>query len=122
MEREPLPKLKSPIGVVAAGTSDLAVAEESAVTLELFGNNVRRIYDAGVAGLHRVLVETERLRECAAVIVVAGMEGALPSVVAGLIDKPVDRGSDQRRLRRKFRWPRRAPRHAQQLRGAAWRW
>ena len=89
MEREPLPKLKSPVGVVAAGTSDLAVAEEAAVTLELFGNNVRRIYDAGVAGLHRVLVETDRLRECAAVIVVAGMEGALPSVVAGLIDKPV---------------------------------
>ena len=89
MEREPLPKLKSPIGVVAAGTSDLAVAEEAAVTLELFGNNVRRIYDAGVAGLHRVLVETDRLRECAAVVVVAGMEGALPSVVAGLIDKPV---------------------------------
>ena len=89
MEREPLPKLKSPVGVVAAGTSDLAVAEEAAVTLELFGNHVRRIYDAGVAGLHRVLVETDRLRECAAVIVVAGMEGALPSVVAGLIDKPV---------------------------------
>lgn len=89
IEREPLPKLKLPVGVVAAGTSDLPVAEEAAVTLEIFGNNVERIFDAGVAGLHRLLVETDRVRRCAAVIVVAGMEGALPSVVAGLVDKPV---------------------------------
>ncbi|MGI8889669.1 MAG: nickel pincer cofactor biosynthesis protein LarB [Chthoniobacterales bacterium] len=89
IEREPVPKLKLPIAVVAAGTSDLPVAEEAAITLEIFGNRVERIYDAGVAGLHRLLVETERLRECAALIVVAGMEGALPSVVAGLVDKPV---------------------------------
>jgi NCAIR mutase (PurE)-related protein len=74
---------------VAAGTSDLPVAEEAAVTLEVFGNRVERIFDAGVAGLHRLLVETDRLRGCAAVIVVAGMEGALPSVVAGLVDKPI---------------------------------
>lgn len=89
IEREPLPKRKLPVAVVAAGTSDLPVAEEAAVTLEIFGNKVERVYDAGVAGLHRLLVETDRLRECAALIVVAGMEGALPSVVAGLADKPV---------------------------------
>ncbi len=89
IERESLPKLKSSVAVVAAGTSDLPVAEEAAVTLQLFGNKVERIYDAGVAGLHRLLVETDRLRDCAAIVVVAGMEGALPSVVAGLVDKPV---------------------------------
>ncbi len=89
MEREPLPQRPRPVGVVAAGTSDLPVAEEAAVTLEIFGNRVERVYDAGVAGLHRLLVETDRLRDCAALIVVAGMEGALPSVVAGLVDKPV---------------------------------
>ncbi len=89
IERSALPKLARSIGVIAAGTSDLPVAEEAAVTLEIFGNPVERIYDAGVAGLHRLLGETERLRECAALVVVAGMEGALPSVVAGLVDKPV---------------------------------
>ena len=89
IEHAPLAKLKLPVAVVAAGTSDLAVAEEAAVTLDIFGNEVLRIYDAGVAGLHRLLVETDRLRECAVLIVVAGMEGALPSVVAGLVDKPV---------------------------------
>ncbi|MEO5753963.1 MAG: nickel pincer cofactor biosynthesis protein LarB [Chthoniobacterales bacterium] len=89
MEREPLPKRKLPVAVVAAGTSDLPVAEEAAVTLEIFGNKVERVYDVGVAGIHRLLVETDRLRKCAALIVVAGMEGALPSVVAGLVDKPV---------------------------------
>ncbi len=89
IEREPLPKQKLAVAVVAAGTSDLPVAEEAAVTLEIFGNTVERIYDAGVAGLHRLLVETERLRQCAALVVVAGMEGALPSVVAGLVDRPV---------------------------------
>lgn len=89
IEREPLPKLARSVAVVAAGTSDLPVAEEAAVTLEIFGNSVERIYDAGVAGIHRLLVETDRLRTCAAIIVVAGMEGALPSVVAGLVDKPV---------------------------------
>ncbi len=89
IEREALPKQQAPVGVVAAGTSDLPVAEEAAVTLEIFGNRVERIFDAGVAGLHRLLIETDRLRECAAVVVVAGMEGALPSVVAGLVDKPV---------------------------------
>ncbi|MEO5719085.1 MAG: nickel pincer cofactor biosynthesis protein LarB [Chthoniobacterales bacterium] len=89
IEREALARLRLPVAVVAAGTSDLPVAEEAAVTLEIFGNRVERIYDAGVAGLHRLLIETDRLRNCAALIVVAGMEGALPSVVAGLVDKPV---------------------------------
>jgi pyridinium-3,5-biscarboxylic acid mononucleotide synthase len=89
IEHAPLARLKLPIAVVAAGTSDLPVAEEAAITLEIFGNNVERVYDAGVAGLHRLLVETDRLRECGAIIVVAGMEGALPSVVAGLVNKPV---------------------------------
>jgi hypothetical protein len=89
IERTPLPKRERSVAVVAAGTSDLPVAEEAAVTLEIFGNPVVRIYDAGVAGLHRLLVENDRLRECAVVIVVAGMEGALPSVIAGLVDKPV---------------------------------
>ena len=63
IEREPLAKRKFPIAVVAAGTSDLPVSEEAAITLEIFGNKVERIYDAGVAGLHRLLVETDRLRE-----------------------------------------------------------
>ena len=89
IERKALAKRRLSVAVVAAGTSDLPVAEEAAITLEILGNKVERIYDAGVAGLHRLLVETERLRECAVLIVVAGMEGALPSVVAGLVDKPV---------------------------------
>lgn len=89
VEREPLPKLAGTIGVVCAGTSDLPVAEEAAVTLAVFGNEVARITDVGVAGLHRLLAERERLAACHVLIVVAGMEGALPSVVAGLVDRPV---------------------------------
>jgi NCAIR mutase (PurE)-related protein len=75
--------------VVCAGTSDLPVAEEAAVTAEVMGNTVERLYDVGVAGLHRLLSEHERLRAARVLIVVAGMEGALPSVVAGLVDAPV---------------------------------
>jgi len=77
------------VGVVCAGTTDLPVAEEAAVTLEAFGQVVVRVTDVGVAGLHRLLGELECLRECGVLIVVAGMEGALPSVVAGLVDRPV---------------------------------
>lgn len=77
------------VGVVCAGTSDLPVADEAAVTLESFGQRVERITDVGVAGLHRLLGEEKRLRACGVLIVVAGMEGALPSVVAGLVDRPV---------------------------------
>jgi NCAIR mutase (PurE)-related protein len=75
--------------VAAAGTSDLPVAEEAARTAELMGNEVTRLYDVGVAGLHRLLGERERLSAARVIIVVAGMEGALPSVIAGLVSAPV---------------------------------
>jgi pyridinium-3,5-biscarboxylic acid mononucleotide synthase len=75
--------------VAAAGTSDLPVAEEAAITAEVMGNTVDRLYDVGVAGLHRLLREHERLTAARIIIVVAGMEGALPSVVAGLVGVPV---------------------------------
>jgi len=75
--------------VVTAGTSDVSVAEEAAVSAEVMGNQVDRLYDVGVAGLHRILAETKRLSTAKVIIVVAGMEGALPSVVAGLVDVPV---------------------------------
>jgi pyridinium-3,5-biscarboxylic acid mononucleotide synthase len=77
------------IVVAAAGTADLPVAEEAAVTAELMGNRVERLYDVGVAGLHRILGERERLAAARAIVVVAGMEGALPSVVSGLVSTPV---------------------------------
>jgi len=77
------------IVLCSAGTSDLPVAEEAAVTAELLGNTVDRIYDVGVAGIHRVLAQRDRLAVARVVIVVAGMEGALPSVVAGLVGVPV---------------------------------
>lgn len=75
--------------VAAAGTSDLPVAEEAAVTAEAMGNTVDRLYDVGVAGLHRLLREHDRLTAARVIVVVAGMEGALPSVVAGLVGVPV---------------------------------
>ena len=75
--------------VVAAGTSDMPVAEEAACTAELMGNDVGRLYDVGVAGLHRLLHERKTLAEARVLIVVAGMEGALPSVVSGLVSVPV---------------------------------
>jgi NCAIR mutase (PurE)-related protein len=77
------------VGVICAGTADLPVADEAAVTLESCGHRVERITDVGVAGIHRLLDETARLRALSVLIVVAGMEGALPSVVAGLVDRPV---------------------------------
>ncbi len=80
---------KGTIVVAAAGTSDLPVAEEAARTAELMGNEVVRLYDVGVAGLHRILGERTRLASARVVIVVAGMEGALPSVISGLISVPV---------------------------------
>ena len=89
VERTPLPKSAGTVGVLCAGTSDLPVAEEAAVTLETFGQTVERITDVGVAGLHRLLAVRERLDACRVLIVVAGMEGALPSVVAGLVSVPV---------------------------------
>ncbi len=75
--------------VISAGTSDLAVAEEAALCAEMFGNRVTRLYDVGVAGLHRLTAHLDAVRAASVLIVVAGMEGALPSVVAGLLDKPV---------------------------------
>ncbi len=75
--------------IAAAGTSDLSVAEEAALTAELMGNVVERMYDVGVAGLHRLLGERTRLEAARVIIVVAGMEGALPSVVSGLVSVPV---------------------------------
>ncbi len=80
---------KGTILVAAAGTADLPVAEEAAITAEIMGNSVDRLYDVGVAGLHRLLSEHVRLTAARVIIVVAGMEGALPSVVGGLVDVPV---------------------------------
>ncbi|NNE98206.1 MAG: nickel pincer cofactor biosynthesis protein LarB [Pyrinomonadaceae bacterium] len=77
------------IAVVTAGTSDIPVAEEAALTAEAMGNDVKRIWDAGVAGIHRILSEREMLQNARVVIVAAGMEGALPSVVGGLVGVPV---------------------------------
>ncbi|HQU81770.1 MAG TPA: nickel pincer cofactor biosynthesis protein LarB [Pyrinomonadaceae bacterium] len=77
------------IAVVTAGTSDIPVAEEAALTAETMGNRVKRIWDAGVAGVHRILSEKETLQDARVVIVAAGMEGALPSVVGGLVKVPV---------------------------------
>ena len=89
VERKPLPKRAGNIAVICAGTSDLPVAEEAVVTAEIMGNRVERIADAGVAGLHRILARLETIQRANVLVVVAGMEGALPSVVAGLVSKPV---------------------------------
>lgn len=77
------------IAVITAGTSDIPIAEEAALTAEIMGNAVTRIYDVGVAGLHRLLARSEEIRKANVCVVVAGMEGALASVVGGLVDKPV---------------------------------
>lgn len=77
------------IAVVTAGTADIPVAEEAAVTAEMFGNEVFRVYDVGVAGIHRLFAKLDIIRSADAVIVIAGMEGALASVVGGLVDAPV---------------------------------
>jgi NCAIR mutase (PurE)-related protein len=87
--KQPIEPGKGSIAIASAGTSDLPVAEEAAVTAELMGNQVERLYDVGVAGIHRILHERDRLRAARVIIVVAGMEGALPSVVAGMVDVPV---------------------------------
>jgi NCAIR mutase (PurE)-related protein len=80
---------KGTIVIACAGTSDLHVAEEAAITADIMGNTIDRLYDVGVAGLHRILGEQNRLQSARAIIVVAGMEGALPSVIAGLVSVPV---------------------------------
>ncbi len=89
VKKRELPLSEKVIAVVTAGTSDIPVAEEAAVTAETMGNRVNRIYDVGVAGIHRLLAKTEALMQANVLIVVAGMEGALASVVGGLVDKPV---------------------------------
>jgi hypothetical protein len=86
--RQPAPTA-GVVAVVTAGTTDIGVAEEAAVTAETCGSRVERLFDVGVAGLHRLLGQRERLQEANVVVVVAGMEGALPSVVAGLVAAPV---------------------------------
>jgi pyridinium-3,5-biscarboxylic acid mononucleotide synthase len=89
IQRKPLSKRSGWIGIICAGTSDLPVAEEAAVTADVMGNPVERLFDVGVAGLHRLLNRMDVLQRCNVLVVVAGMEGALPSVVGGLVDKPV---------------------------------
>lgn len=86
---EPLPAVGGPIAIISAGTSDLPVAEEAAITATVMGNPVTRLYDVGVAGLHRLLARQDVLQAARVIVVVAGMEGALPSVVGGLVRVPV---------------------------------
>jgi len=85
----PLPSPSGKVVVMCAGTSDLPIAEEAALTAERLGARVVRLFDVGVAGLHRLLSRTNQFKNARAIVVVAGMEGALPSVVAGLVDHPV---------------------------------
>ena len=80
---------KGTIGIISAGTSDIPVAEEAAVTAEVMGNDITRLFDVGVAGLHRLLSHSDELRAARVLVVCAGMEGALPSVVGGLVGVPV---------------------------------
>lgn len=89
IERYPLPKTETVIAVCTGGTADIYAAEEAAVTAELYGNTVTRLYDIGVAGLHRLLDKLETIQAANVIIAAAGMEGALPSVIAGLVAKPV---------------------------------
>ena len=89
IDQNPLPKRPGTIAVVCAGTSDLPVAEEAAVTADIMGNTVERIADVGVSGVHRLFGRLQSIQSANVVIVVAGMEGALPSVVAGLVSRPV---------------------------------
>ena len=80
---------KGKIVIITAGTSDIPVAEEASVTCDLLGNEIEKIYDVGVAGIHRLFGEMEKIKDARVIIVIAGMEGALPSVVAGITDIPI---------------------------------
>lgn len=82
-------KTESHIGILTAGTSDIPVAEEAAITAEIFGNTVQRYFDVGVAGIHRLYDHIGEIRKAKVLVVVAGMEGALPSIVGGVVDSPV---------------------------------
>ena len=88
LERTPK-KRKGLVAVVTGGTADIPVAEEAAQTAEYFGTNVERIYDVGVSGIHRLLAQTDKLQQANCIVAVAGMEGALASVVGGLVSNPV---------------------------------
>lgn len=85
----PRVKKKGFVAVISAGTSDIAIAEEAAVTLEFMGNQVKRFYDVGVAGVHRLMHNLEAIKKAKTIVVVAGMEGALASLVSGLVSSPV---------------------------------
>lgn len=89
IEEKPLPKRPGTIAILCAGTSDLPVAEEAALTADFMGNSIERIYDVGVAGLHRLFARMDPILSANVLVVIAGMEGALPSVVAGLVRRPV---------------------------------
>lgn len=89
LDKAPDRAKKAGVFVLSAGTADIPVAEEAALTADLMGNAVERVYDVGVAGIHRLLNQVERLQQARVVIVVAGMDGALPSVVGGLVSIPV---------------------------------
>ena len=89
MKQKPVAQIDTLIGVITAGTSDLRVAEEAALTAEFFGSSVVRINDVGVAGIHRLMTRLDLLKQCRVLVVAAGMEGALPSVVGGLVECPV---------------------------------
>ncbi len=89
IEVNPQKKTKGHILIISAGTSDIPVAEEAQVTAEILGSRTKRLYDVGVAGIHRLLTQETKLIEARVIIVTAGMEGALASVVGGLVDKPI---------------------------------
>ena len=89
LDRAPDRTRKPGVFILSAGTADIPVAEEAALTADLMGNQVERVYDVGVAGIHRLLNQVERLQQARVVVVVAGMDGALPSVVGGLVSVPV---------------------------------
>ena len=106
---------KGTIAVVCAGTSDLPVAEEAAVTARLMGNTVELIADVGVAGIHRLLAQKDSLQSARVLIVCAGMEGALPTVVGGLVNAPVLAVPTSVGYGASLRWRRRAARHVEHL-------
>jgi NCAIR mutase (PurE)-related protein len=89
VKRQPYGTTRGHVLIISAGTADIPVAEEAAVTAEALGNTVKRLYDVGVAGIHRLLSQVEAMRDASVIIVIAGMEGALPSVVGGLVSQPV---------------------------------
>ena len=88
-QKQPINEGKGLVLVLAAGTSDIPVAEEAAITAEMIGSRVERIFDVGVAGLHRLLDHRQQMQEASVFVVAAGMEGALPSVVGGMVNRPV---------------------------------